>query len=186
MDTISQTEQAFLRNVFMPLASTLTTWSRARTLFIKEGESILELTSQIASADLNEKVQIPKMIGLDSSSTNWSVSMTLEHLMISSRQIADVLIDLSWGRKPDYRIDLNSSQPSGKEMKDARKVFRPFLGMISLKLDSQVDDWSSTLEHPHPWFGPLNARQWHCLMAWHQRLHRRQIQSILKHGLFGL
>ncbi len=30
----------------------------------------------------------------------------------------------------------------------------------------------------HPWFGPLDAHRWHCLLAFHQGIHRKQIQAV--------
>jgi hypothetical protein len=186
VESISTAEQNFLKLVFMPLASTLTSWSRSRTLFISEGETILNLVDGLSPRDLNERVQIPRMIGMDKSSCHWSIAMALEHLMITGREIADIIVDLSWGRVPEKRVDLNLVQPTGRTMQDARKVFRPFMGMVCLKLDSQVEDWASDATLSHPWFGELNARQWHTLLSWHQKLHRRQVQSILRYGLFGL
>ena len=30
----------------------------------------------------------------------------------------------------------------------------------------------------HPWFGPLTAYQWHCLLGIHQGIHRKQLEAI--------
>jgi len=32
--------------------------------------------------------------------------------------------------------------------------------------------------HRHPWFGPLEARRWHCFATFHLQVHRRQLQEI--------
>jgi hypothetical protein len=35
------------------------------------------------------------------------------------------------------------------------------------------------VRHPHPWFGPMTAHDWHCLAAIHHRVHRRQLERIV-------
>jgi hypothetical protein len=36
----------------------------------------------------------------------------------------------------------------------------------------------------HPWFGPIDAFRWHCLLGIHQGIHRRQLEAI-RAGLGG-
>lgn len=36
------------------------------------------------------------------------------------------------------------------------------------------------LRHPHPWFDPMTAHDWHGLAAVHHRVHRRQLQRIVE------
>jgi len=38
----------------------------------------------------------------------------------------------------------------------------------------------TALRFAHPWFGPLDAAGWHALAAGHLKIHRVQIQRILK------
>lgn len=44
---------------------------------------------------------------------------------------------------------------------------------------TQLGDLRTTTRHPHPWFGPLDARGWHALTAIHNGLPRRQIEMIV-------
>jgi len=34
--------------------------------------------------------------------------------------------------------------------------------------------------YAHPWFGPIDAYQWHCLLGMHQGIHRKQMEAITK------
>ena len=43
----------------------------------------------------------------------------------------------------------------------------------------RIADLRTEARHAHPWFGPLDASGWHALAAFHTRLHRVQIETIL-------
>jgi len=46
-------------------------------------------------------------------------------------------------------------------------------------MNREVADRNSRTTLRHPWFGEMNAHQWHCLAAMHQSVHRKQMQRIL-------
>ena len=40
---------------------------------------------------------------------------------------------------------------------------------------------NTALKFAHPWFGAMNAEDWHLLAGIHMSIHRKQIEAILKY-----
>jgi hypothetical protein len=75
--------------------------------------------------------------------------------------------------------DVAAVKPSGSYGAGAVGVFQSFLAQYADTMNREVADRRSRTTLRHPWFGEMNAHQWHCLAALHQAIHRKQMQKIL-------
>jgi hypothetical protein len=134
------------------------------------------------SYDAREKALIPRLIGIEDSSRNWSVLMVLEHLCMTNRDMLIGVDSLVKGNIPDFTAKIQDYKPSRDVGFDVieryRQMCEDYLCSIESLLRSH-DNLRSSVRFEHPWFGPLDAHQWHCLAGVHQRVHRRQAQKII-------
>ena len=147
--------------------------------FAQDAQRAIELARGVPEELGRRRVLIPRIAGMEDSSRDWSVYMTLEHLVIVSAGVSGLIRRLCAGREipGSVRIqDVKLDEGAGPEQADA-------LEDTVLRYGEEVaahPDLRSAKRHPHPWFGPLNALQWHALAAVHNRIHRAQIEQILR------
>jgi hypothetical protein len=147
--------------------------------FRSEAGRAIRLVAGLDEEAARTPILIARPLGLEDSSRGWSAAMTLEHLVIVNLGIADVIRALcsadASGELGEIRIeDVKPSIQAGPEqIERLRKAVE-----IYAKTVEQVTDLKSAARHPHPWFGPLDARGWHALAAIHNGLHRRQLEAI--------
>lgn len=156
-----------------------TDWAQADEIFAREGRKILEMVEPLDDARLRRPVLIDRLPGIEDSSRFWSPAMVLEHLDIVGTLMTQAVVELTNGRIPQGKADVAAVKPKGAEGGDPVGAFRDFLNAIRDRLAREVGDRRSTARFLHPWFGPLDAHQWHCLLAAHQAIHRRQLKAIL-------
>lgn len=148
--------------------------------FQQEAKRAISLVQSMATDVEKRRVLIPRPMGIEDSSRNWSAAMTLEHLVIVNLGIAGIikaLCDEDGARKlAEVRIEnVKPSADAGKEqIEGLTKAVAAYSETIG-----GLDSLRTRLRHPHPWFGPLDARGWHALAAVHNGLHRRQIEIIV-------
>lgn len=173
--------EALLLRFAFPRYARKMNWDEAQRLFDKEGEKILALVRPLDNEVLGRRVLIPRIRGLEDSSRFWSVAMTLEHIVIVGQQLEYAIVMLSKGELPDGKADIAAVKPKGlDEPGQAVRSFEAFVEQFRESMNTKVGDRDSRLTFRHPWFGMLNAFQWHFLAAGHQNLHRKQIQLILE------
>lgn len=173
--------EAFVsRHLFFPLYCATHSWEQSMVRFQDEGSRILDLAVHLPPDQVRKPVLIPRLPGMEDSSRNWSVAMTLEHLVIVGQQIQAGIIALSRGAVPDGKADVAAVKPQDNRGIESIESFRSFLDDYCYALQEKVENRESDTTFEHPWFGELTARQWCALAALHQGIHRRQIQSILK------
>lgn len=147
--------------------------------FEKESNEIIRLVNQTPTNLQTERRLIPRLRGLEDSSRYWSIAMTLEHLVIVGHGMRQIISDLAGGGtqlKPRGTADVKPSVDA-----DPAVALSKFEEMSRRFIDetSALDLSHSNAKHPHPWFGPLNARQWLIFAAPHESIHRKQIESII-------
>ncbi len=134
------------------------------------------------SYDPFEPLLIPRVIGIEDSSRKWSVAMVLDHVCKVNREMALAVDSLSKGVVPHGEIDVALYKPDpdiGFEVVEQfEQVSQGYVGTVEKILNSR-DRLPTQPTFPHPWFGPLNAHQWHYLAAAHMWIHRRQAQKII-------
>ena len=176
----------FIAKYFLlPRAYRDTTLADARKFFELETEKIIKLSKTIDAESAKKRVLIPRLRGLEDNSRYWSFAMAVDHLRIVGTGLTGVILDLTMGGskrkavliedvKPDPGVELTTAIDGFKKMTDQ------FLGDIAI---SEIDNYPE-VRFEHPWFGPMNARQWYVLSGWHQAIHRQQMKEIIK-GLNG-
>jgi hypothetical protein len=147
----------------------------------KETTRIESLCEGLPEERVTRTVLIPRIWGLEDSSRNWSIAMTLAHLNIVNPAIMRIIECLRRGEVYPHQVLIAEVKPpldaTGAELQKLKEIMNRFLGCAAA--------WGETNKgskgtHAHPWFGPLDAHGWHCLAAIHQSIHRRQIQAILQ------
>lgn len=155
---------------------------RALAMFQKESDELYRLANEDESYDVFQQLLIPRVIGIEDSSRYWSVIMTLEHLCMTNRDMLTAIKALTENIVPRGEIDIALYKPStdgGIEVLDEyRELSDEYFQTID-RLISSRGNLRTNARYRHPWFGTLNAHQWHCLAAVHQRIHRRQAQKII-------
>ena len=114
--------------------------------------------------DLTKRVLIPRVRGLEDSSRFWSVCMTLEHLVIVDSSIGGCIESLAKGVVPPGEASTAAVKPNPTA--DAGVIDR--FEAVARDYLSRVDGLANlrTKEaYRHPWFGPLNALNWHRMAA---------------------
>lgn len=150
----------------------------AANLVIRDQRSAIEQLWKVTpSAKRNLRVLIPRPPGLEDSSRFWSVNMVLDHLRIANESIAGVIQELGREHIPPGKASTADVKPSPDCSDD---VFFPFQAACEEIEDvvSRLPEMRTHATYTHPWFGPLNAAQWHLMAGFHMRLHLAQIQTI--------
>lgn len=147
--------------------------------FIKSTQDMIDLCKRIPPSRRDEKILVPKQFGMEDSSRFWSVNLTLEHVMIVTKGITDIIIALSRNKNVPGMVRTADAKPQGVLQGDALVVFQDAMHECETRLQDVVIQASSK-RHRHPWFGALNAAQWHSLLAMHNTIHHRQILQIAR------
>jgi hypothetical protein len=153
---------------------------RVLARFHRESEAAIALVQTLSEEVAEIPILIPRPIGVEDSSLHWSAAMVLEHLVTVNLGIAGFIRELSSpgneAELSEVRIrDVNPSESAGREQIERLREAAEIYG----KTVTRLKDLRTTTRHPHPWFGPLDARGWHALAAIHNGLHRRQIEAIV-------
>lgn len=149
--------------------------------FRTEAEKAVFLVAALGEEAAKTRVLIRRTFGIEDSSRNWSAAMTLEHLSIVTLAIAHGI---------EVLCSPNADQALAEvRIEDVKPLEDAGLEQIE-RLETAVEKYAQTIRgieslrsearHPHPWFGPLDARGWHALAAIHNTIHRRQIQAIVR------
>jgi hypothetical protein len=167
------------RYFLLPRAYRRMTWEQADASFQKQGRILVELTQNISAGQLQKPVLIDRIAGIEDSSRFWSPGMVLEHLIIVGSSMMRGIVELSRGVVPSVKPDVAAVKPTGSYGAGAVGVFQSFLAQYADTMNREVAERGSRKTLQHPWFGEMNAHQWHCLAAMHQGIHRKQMQKIL-------
>lgn len=160
--------------VFQPMFNP----ERCARYFVREGRKILEMTSHLEADQLSRIVRVKRLMGIEDSSREWSVLMTVEHLLSVGIGVLQIVNTLDDGRTPDRVVHIEEVKPTGKHGPELITSFRRFLDRYEAEV-ARVHN-TSPLSHPHDWFGALHTAEWLRLNALHQTIHRRQIQQIVR------
>lgn len=174
---LPRVQAVLLRRFLFPIYCRWTSWDSAVGAFRAQGKRIQGLAERLPPEAFRTRVLIRPLWGIEDSSRYWSAEMVLEHLIESGARIATVIVELSRGEKP--MGDLTEEHPNGNRGQGLLQDFCAFLDDYADTLSEDVNDPHSKPTHPHPWLGDLTAHRWACFGAWHQAIHRRQLEAIL-------
>ncbi|HVZ66115.1 MAG TPA: DinB family protein [Lacunisphaera sp.] len=176
---------AGLPRVELFIARQLFRWHRLKTSrdaaaaqIETERATIVTLARGCDPAAAARPVLIPRLRGLEDSSRNWSVYMTVEHVRIVNASITGLLQLLPAGRIPPRAASTATVKPPAGI--DGTVIAAFERGCTELAAAAAaIPDLHAGARYAHPWFGPLDAAGWHAMAGFHLELHRRQIEEII-------
>ena len=146
--------------------------------FNKERAAIRALVDSCDAARRGERVLIGRQRGMEDSSRNWSVWMTLDHLRITNLGFARVIAELTQGRIPADKANTAAVKPSPTVTVAVEAEYEKSCDDV-LAAVAAAPDLKTQVRFEHPWFGLLDAFGWHALAGSHMGIHRGQIESII-------
>lgn len=171
-------QEFVLRYVAFPILRRVFTWEKASERFISEGERIRTKINSIPVERRTKRVLAPRLMGIEDSSRYWSLSMTLEHILIVSTGVLQLIGGLSRGEKFEYVVDTAKVKPDSSSAEDIEQRFAELIESFSSRVNEGVVNRDINNCHVHPWFGCLNPHGWVVMLAIHQFVHRRQVEKI--------
>lgn len=153
--------------------------SGAQKLFMEEGRGILSMCDSLSESALSRRANIPRLFAIEAVSMDWSIDMTLEHLLIVGKGGAKIIDDLKRGVVPDIQVSPANVKPQGKvKGREAAEKFREMVEGWPQRFDFSELDAAPPVTLYHPWFGHLTAGGWYKFLATHQQVHRKQIEKL--------
>ncbi|MDF1738198.1 MAG: DinB family protein [Verrucomicrobiales bacterium] len=147
--------------------------------FERERVLISGIASRVAPEIGSKRVLVKRQRGMEDSSRFWSIYMVLDHLRIVNEAVSSFIGLLGEGKCPHDQADTAKVKPAAGVGPEVIDVFnatcRDLAGVVA-----SIDRLDTRVKHPHPWFGPFDAGQWHHMAAFHMTLHRKQIEAILR------
>lgn len=173
-------EMFLQRNLIFPLICRLTSFEGALALFEKESHSLIMHVSRLAPLARERRILVPRLPAIEDCSRFWSAAMVLEHLIISGSSIKNVVQHLAEGRQPAGAASIAAVKPRGELAGEACvDSFIEFNSQFLNAMHAVRSVKQTRASFSHPWFGQLTLKQWVCLAAIHQRIHRRQVEAII-------
>jgi hypothetical protein len=148
-----------------------------RRKFQSERERIRSLIRDCKPEQASKRVLIPRQRGMEDSSRNWSIWMTLDHLRIVHRSIARTISALSAGKSPEGKASTAAVKPSPEATASVLDEYEKSCDDLVALVDA-IPDLKTAKRFEHPWFGRLDAEGWHALASSHLAIHRAQIERI--------
>ncbi|GAA5482192.1 DinB family protein [Haloferula sargassicola] len=148
-------------------------------LFRRERDAILKLVESRPPDQRGQRVLIDRVRGLEDSSRNWSLWMTLDHLRICHDAFAGIIAALAAGSPPAGKASTADVKPSPQAGPETEGAFVKSCDAF-LSAAEAVPDLHTAARYEHPWFGALDADGWHALGGLHFRIHHRQIEKIIE------
>jgi hypothetical protein len=146
--------------------------------FERERDAILKMVRALSPELAKRRVLIPRPRGMEDSSRNWSMWMTLDHLRITNTAFGRVIHLLAQGHVPERPASTAAAKPSPEVDTSVVEGFERSCELL-LHTVAGVPDLRTKSRYAHPWFGPLDAAGWHAMCAGHMGLHRGQIERII-------
>jgi hypothetical protein len=147
--------------------------------FEREHARILELVRNCHPDDAARPVLIQRLAGMEDSSRNWSMFMTLEHLRIVNGAVAQAIRLLAAGKTPPNAASTAAVKPPPGVGPETIDAFHAGCQNYLVTVE-EIPHLKTAMRYAHPWFGPLDAAGWHAMAAFHMALHRRQIEKIVE------
>lgn len=147
--------------------------------FQTEAERVMAAAARVPEEIGRRRVRIRRALGMEETSRDWSVFMAVEHLVIVNRGVTAVIHALCADHNPGVEIRVQDIAPhpdAGPEQVEA-------LSHAVARYTEIVDRFGGLncrARYPHPWFGPLTACEWNVAAAWHNRIHRIQVERVLR------
>lgn len=147
--------------------------------FRREQSEIRRLVNSCPVERRGERVLIPRPRGLEDSSRDWSVWMTLDHLRIVNDGIAGIIAELAEGKIREELLGTADVKPDPAVTEEVEAAYEASADAFLQRI-APLAELNTEARYPHPWFGPINAFRWLGLASMHMGIHRGQIAAILR------
>jgi len=147
--------------------------------FLRERVAIRRLVGACDESSLAKRILIRRPPGLEDSSRDWSVLMTLDHLRIVHHEFVLVIDALARETVPGGKASTAAVKPDPAVTEAVMPLYEASCDAL-LECVEAVPNLRTRTKYPHPWFGPMDASAWHALAGGHMTIHRVQIERILK------
>jgi hypothetical protein len=147
--------------------------------FTHERETIQQLVKSHDAATNATRVLIKRLPGMEDSSRNWSVWMTLDHLRIVNHGIAKTIASLAKEISPPGQASTAKVKPSPSADSSVVDGYEKSCDAVLASV-ATAPKLKTNARFTHPWFGALDASGWHAMAGSHMSIHRQQIEQILK------
>ena len=168
----------FYLNIFFKIGSAVTSDKSALRQFQITTQEILRIADDNDLGLLSQRMKIPRLQGIESSSCHWSVLMVLEHLNQVNKTIVEIIRALKNGNEPFVKVQIADFKPDPEFGVEAIEDFREGNKRYWAFVQSHMP-LRTNIGHRHPWFGEIDGHQWHVLATAHQKMHLRQIYKIM-------
>jgi hypothetical protein len=145
--------------------------------FRSEADKILQIVQETEAEKRAIPFLIKRVTGIEDSSRNWSIYMVLDHLRIVDDGVARFVEILTNGGAVERKTRIQDIKPDRHAGTETIERFTDAVQRYERTI-SRLGKLGRSARHAHPWFGPLNAHEWHCLAGVHQGIHRQQIERI--------
>lgn len=170
-------ERFFIRRLLVPAVRTLFTWNFVLKMLRSETEKIRALTEHLPDEVVTKQVLVPKVFAIEHHTRTFSAAMVMEHLAVAGAGIQMIIATLTQEKEFPREVTIEGVKPQENRPDALAKLLAFTDGYETFIAD--LEKRVSAATKPHPWFGPFTNFDWHCLMAMHTFIHRRQIQAIL-------
>ncbi|NND99909.1 MAG: hypothetical protein HKN47_21530 [Pirellulaceae bacterium] len=169
--------ERFVANRMLRLAAAAMKRSQLAKQMEQESAKIIALCDGLTADQGKQRVLIDRIVGIEDSSRDWSIYMTVDHLCIVNPAIEAIIESLAGGKPFDQVVRIEDVKPRVDAGPDSVDRFEQSVGQFQRTVQ-QIDSLATGKRHIHPWFGALNAKQWFTLASVHTEIHRKQIQKI--------
>jgi hypothetical protein len=173
-------QKRFFKLIILPFYRLCFSWERAQRFWLHLNREIVALCQTVTPEALLRPVLIDPLPGLEDSSRQWSLAMTLEHLMITAEYMASLMIQLGRGQSPNLNLSTAAVKPKGVLGTDAVAQFTASMAKVEDMVSREIENRRSPAREAHPWFGPLTVRDWNLFLTIHHKLHLAQIRAIIQ------
>lgn len=174
-------EHFIAKHITLPLKVRPMVAQKAVSRLIAIGEETIKLAQSVPPDQAARPTLIKRVRGIEDSSRNWSIIMTIDHLLITGRAIQNITELLATGTKPDIIVRIEDVKPIPAQSPDnIIKDYQIFLGQYEDSIDKIDHIKTATQTIDHPWFGPLTAGDWLNFNAAHHEIHLKQVRGIIR------
>jgi hypothetical protein len=162
----------------LKFASSFATPGRAIRSIESVGRKLISVAEHAGAEDAFHPTSVPRLIGIDSRSTAWSVVMVIEHLASFNADVLKIIRSLQQELPPRGAIQMADYDPDRNGTWESVDDFRQSVNELSWLISGDAPLTSNAM-FLHPWYGSLTAHQWLCCVALHQYAHLRHVRKIV-------
>ncbi len=155
-------------------------WDSAPIAIGATAERLYRAVANLPADVLQRPVLVPPMPGIEDSSRYWSPAMVIQHLNITCEIFSGIIVKLSRGEAISERRGPADVKPAPDAGRVDVESFQSLHTGVGERICAEAGPDRERSRFPHPWFGPMTARDWFGLFAAHLILHEKQLQAILK------